>query len=412
MNNFDLDLDQFWESMVKILDSKGITVGSGFIIHSDGYIITCHHVIYRLSSLKVEYCEQEYQAKWCEEYSDPEVDIAILKIEVKDAKPIPITVPKERAVSVMVYGFPYAQGKKGFSKGFDVYGTLSQSPPIQTRATYKNIAEVEQLKPWNKKPKEDSTFWAYRIDQKVDSGISGGPVIDRNSGYAIGLIQCRSTGSQESYVISWKNITESLTLLGIDLEQATNAFKFEVSHSSLGGKLVTFQGYFQVQGVENNRVNSFEIKRYIEENLKIEVINFINSSPLFKQKEQEDEWEREQRLEDIKQQKYLISILKRRAKILQETIINILPINPVQADSYRSQLEKCEADIQEKENKLRQLREKDNNADLFLLLNDSQNLSQIERFSDDWVKKAVSSQFGLEISISNLSIKPTDGDYS
>lgn len=411
MNNYDLDLDQFWESMVKILDSKGITVGSGFIIHSDGYIITCHHVIYRLYSLNVEYCGQNYQAQWCEEYSNPEVDIAVLKIDVKNVKPIPIKVPKEQAVSVMVYGFPYDQEKKGFSKGFDKYGTLSQSPPINTRATYAN-ADVQQLASWNKKPKENSTFWAYRIDQKVDRGTSGGPVIERNSGYAIGLIQCRSTGSQESYVISWKNITESLTLLGIDLEQATDVFEFEVSHSSLGGKLVTFQGYFQVQGVEKNRVDSFEIKNYIEENLKVELINFLNSSPLFKQSEQEDDWEREERLKEIEHQKDLISTLKRRAKTLQKTIFNILPINPVQADSYQIQLEECEAYIQERETKLRQLQERDNNSNLAVLLSNSNNLSELERFSDDWAKKAISSQFGLEISISNLSIKPTDGDYS
>lgn len=231
MNNYDLDLDQFWESMVKILDSKGTTVGSGFIIHSDGYIITCHHVIYPLYSLNVEYCGQDYQAQWCEEYSNPEVDIAVLKIDIKDAKPIAIEMPKEQSVSIMVYGFPYAQEKKGFSKGFDIYGILSQSPPINTRATYGNN-DVQQLALWNKKPNKDSIFWAYRIDQKVDRGTSGGPVIDRNSGAAIGVIQCRSTGSQESYVISWKNITKSLNFLRVKHEQEVSSLQFEVSHSS------------------------------------------------------------------------------------------------------------------------------------------------------------------------------------
>lgn len=401
MKNYDLDLDRFWESMVKILDSKGTTVGSGFIIHPDGYIITCHHVIYPLALLKVEHCGQEYQAEWCNEYSNPEVDIAILKIDVKDAKPIPITIPQHQAVAVMVYGFPHNQETKGFPKGFDVYGTLSQSPPIETRFTYNRISEVEQLAPWNKKPKRGSTFWAYRIDQKVDYGISGGPVIDLKSGRAMGIIQCK--GNQKSYVISWKNITENLTRLGINPEQAIGSFEFEASYSSFGG-IVKFQGYFLVQGAEKSRVDSFEIKKYIEEHLKVELINFLDSSPLFQQAKEEDDWVRAQRLKDIEHQKDLISRLNMRKESLERAIINLSDINPVQADSYKMPLEECKANIKERETKLKQLQEKDNNTDLAVLLSNSNDLFQLERFSNDWAKKAISSEFGLEISISNLTM--------
>ena len=49
-------LDNLRESMVKILNvEKESVAGSGFIIREDGYLITCHHVIYLLNSLKVEY---------------------------------------------------------------------------------------------------------------------------------------------------------------------------------------------------------------------------------------------------------------------------------------------------------------------------------------------------------------------
>ena len=47
------------DSMVKILDPKdGGVIGSGFIIgviRHDGYLVTCHHVIYTLDRLEVEY---------------------------------------------------------------------------------------------------------------------------------------------------------------------------------------------------------------------------------------------------------------------------------------------------------------------------------------------------------------------
>jgi len=123
------DLDQLWQSMVKVLDVDNKTIGSGFIIRSDGYIITCHHVIYSLDSIHVEYQSQIYEAFWCESLSNIEVDIAILKIKTSDARIVPIAFPKDQVVSAMVYGFPRDKIEQ-FSKGFDVYGTLSQSPPM------------------------------------------------------------------------------------------------------------------------------------------------------------------------------------------------------------------------------------------------------------------------------------------
>jgi hypothetical protein len=136
------DLDKLWQSMVKVLDSGNKTIGSGFIIQSDGYIITCHHVIYSLNSIYVEYQNQIYEALWREDLSNIEVDIAILKINASDARIVPIALPKDQVISAMVYGFPRDKIEQ-FSKGFDVYGTLSQSPPINTLSTYKGFPDGE-----------------------------------------------------------------------------------------------------------------------------------------------------------------------------------------------------------------------------------------------------------------------------
>ena len=92
--------------MVKILYDKGDTAGSGFIIREDGYLVTCHHVIYQLDSLWVEYQGKKYQAQWCEEYSYPDVDIAILEIDIAKAQAVKIINPVDLATSVTVYGFP------------------------------------------------------------------------------------------------------------------------------------------------------------------------------------------------------------------------------------------------------------------------------------------------------------------
>jgi S1-C subfamily serine protease len=48
-------IDQLREATVKILGFDGKTAaGAGFIIRSDGYLITCHHVIYQLEQLRVD----------------------------------------------------------------------------------------------------------------------------------------------------------------------------------------------------------------------------------------------------------------------------------------------------------------------------------------------------------------------
>ena len=95
MNERHYDLDNLRESMVKILGADGRTVGSGFIIRPDGYLITCHHVIYSLDQLTVKYDNKQFSASWQPHLSDPEVDIAILKIDCQDAKAVPIIDPQD-----------------------------------------------------------------------------------------------------------------------------------------------------------------------------------------------------------------------------------------------------------------------------------------------------------------------------
>ncbi len=220
--------------MVKILNpDKGETAGSGFIIRSDGYLITCHHVIYLLDSLKVEYRSQIYKTKWCDELSNPEVDIAILKIDIEDAKAVPIINPQDLSTSVTVYGFPPSQ-KKNFPEGFAVSAqSIRPSVPLNTVSTYRT-REIKFTNPWNTVPPDESAFLSHRIDAKVDSGTSGGAVFAQELGGVVGVIQCSK--SDESYVIRWDNITECLDKLGLEpqknavcrfLKEIENNFKYD-----------------------------------------------------------------------------------------------------------------------------------------------------------------------------------------
>ncbi|MEQ9236039.1 HEAT repeat domain-containing protein [Coleofasciculus sp. E2-BRE-01] len=210
-------LDQLRESMVKILNpDKGETAGSGFIIRSDGYLITCHHVIYLLDRLIVEYQGQEYEAQWCQALSNPDVDIAILKITIENAPAVPIINPQHLSTSVTVYGFPPSQ-KKYFPEGINFSApTIRSSAPVNILPTYR-IQTVTATNPWNRLPQEQSTFVSHRIDTKVDSGTSGGAVFAEELGGVVGVIQCSK--SDESYLIRWDNCLESLNALGLEPEK-------------------------------------------------------------------------------------------------------------------------------------------------------------------------------------------------
>ncbi|MDB9307413.1 HEAT repeat domain-containing protein, partial [Aphanizomenon sp. CS-733/32] len=209
-------LDELRESMVKILGSDEKTVGSGFIIRNDGYIVTCHHVIYILENpLKVEYQDNIYDAEWDENFSNLEVDIAILKINIESAKAVKIINPKNLSTSVTVYGFPNKHNQnENFPKGVAVYGnSIRPSAPLNVISTYIKHPKTTNH-PWNKKPLETSTFLSHRIDAKVEAGSSGGAVFSEKLGGVLGIIQCSK--SDESYVIRWDNILDKLDQLGLE----------------------------------------------------------------------------------------------------------------------------------------------------------------------------------------------------
>jgi serine protease Do len=69
-------------------EEKKMSFGSGMIIHPDGYILTCNHVVNGMSLIKVKIGKDKnlYQGKLV--WSNPEKDIAIVKIISQKKFPI------------------------------------------------------------------------------------------------------------------------------------------------------------------------------------------------------------------------------------------------------------------------------------------------------------------------------------
>lgn len=81
--------DPFWQFMEpdEIVNVPASSLGSGFIIHEDGYVVTNHHVIDRARHIDVELSDgRKIPAELIS--SDAEADLAILKIS--SDKPLPV----------------------------------------------------------------------------------------------------------------------------------------------------------------------------------------------------------------------------------------------------------------------------------------------------------------------------------
>ncbi|MCP4103998.1 MAG: trypsin-like peptidase domain-containing protein [Desulfobacteraceae bacterium] len=217
MDEYGVDI--LLKSLVKIIEpEKNEVIGSGFIIRSDGYLITCHHVISTLNELKAEYQGKQYKAEWCGDLSDPGVDIAVLKIDIENASEVSIVVPKDLPEKVILCGYPRSK-IANFPEGFDIHAqNICRSSPVNTLSTYSPFHKIKHSNPWNTLPSEEATFSSLKIDTKVDSGISGGPVFSEELFGVIGIIQSAGkdiAGKDKSYAIRWENISDKLKVLGI-----------------------------------------------------------------------------------------------------------------------------------------------------------------------------------------------------
>jgi serine protease Do len=77
--------EKFFGELPKHFRNRG--VGSGFVIHPQGYILTNHHVVEKADEVKVKFVdEREFTARIIG--SDPKTDIALIKIDTKDALPV------------------------------------------------------------------------------------------------------------------------------------------------------------------------------------------------------------------------------------------------------------------------------------------------------------------------------------
>ena len=147
--------------------------GSGVIISSDGYILTCAHVVSGASQITVTIGDTDYTATVVGE--DDTSDVAVLKIDATGLTPATVGDSDSLSVgdSVLAVGNPL--GELGGTVTSGIVSALNRSVTIQGSSSTNTMSLIQ-------------------MDASVSPGNSGGGLFNMN-GELVGIVNAKSSDS-------------------------------------------------------------------------------------------------------------------------------------------------------------------------------------------------------------------------
>ncbi|QDU06232.1 hypothetical protein V6x_59840 [Gimesia chilikensis] len=167
------DESQIDRSLARVCNSEGTTLGTAFFIHPNGTALTCHHVIESVDTVSLECGDGTHRTGTIlasERYQ--EIDVALIRCS--DGSPI-------HALPVEV---DHSDIKRFWTKGYQFDG-LGITDAIPASGLINGTTSV----------RFETNHSVYQLDgvmalknDAFDSGISGAPVFDPDTGVVIGLV--------------------------------------------------------------------------------------------------------------------------------------------------------------------------------------------------------------------------------
>ena len=147
--------------------------GSGVIISSDGYILTCDHVVSGASNITVTIGDDDYTATVVGE--DSTSDVAVLKIDANGLTPAVVGDSDTLTVGDNVLAVGNPLGELGGTVTSGIVSALNRSVSIQSSGSVNTMSLVQ-------------------MDASVSPGNSGGGLFNMN-GELVGIVNAKSSDS-------------------------------------------------------------------------------------------------------------------------------------------------------------------------------------------------------------------------
>ncbi len=165
---------------------SGTATGTAFVVNSNGYLVTCDHVVRGGTQFTVKVGNDTHVAKVLQ--LDRECDLALIQIPASGLPVLPLGDSKkvELAQEVRVVGFPLS----------DVLGNSIKI----TSGSVAGVVEHEGQR-------------LFQVDAAINPGNSGGPVVN-NRGEVIGVASAKLAGSEISNVGFAVSVEKVRALLG------------------------------------------------------------------------------------------------------------------------------------------------------------------------------------------------------
>lgn len=152
---------------ITVYAGQSAAYGSGMILSDDGYILTCAHVIQNTETCVVTLSnDKQYEAKLVG--SDEQTDLAVLKIQAKNLKPVTFCDSEQLQIGETVYVI-------GDPLGPQFRGSLSEGILSGMNRTVSSGGYAQML---------------MQITAPVNSGNSGGPLFNQ-FGQVIGVVNMK-----------------------------------------------------------------------------------------------------------------------------------------------------------------------------------------------------------------------------
>ena len=151
------------------------SAGSGFVLTTDGYIVTNYHVVENAETVKVTmYNGDEYDARYVG--GDEDYDIAVIKVEASDLQAVTLGDSERLNVGDHVLAIGNPLGELTFSMSGGMVSSVNRAINVS-----------------------GTPFHMIQTDTSINPGNSGGPLLN-TSGEVVGIVSAKYSSSNGKIV--------------------------------------------------------------------------------------------------------------------------------------------------------------------------------------------------------------------